>query len=243
MMLPEPFSLCSVTSAFSFISSETNPTIMAHMEHLSSTSSAEDISAAVINTAVERQEQGGDTSYQEFATTVEDIANQAGVETPQVDAYIGALRTFSHDAAIGALPEGVGGQFDGAITIATNTVEVGADGVDKTIARMQEVYDHELYHALNGHTDAMMTWDGAPTVVIAGEGFDTTEVIEGLTVTETGEEFVSGGYKQHKSDLNSAIAKAGLNLDDVRNAVNEEHDFGLIDDRQRDPVDMDALVA
>jgi len=121
------------------------------------------------------------------------------------------------------------------ITIATSTIEIGDSGVSQTIARMQEVYDHELYHALNHHTDAMMTWDSDATIIIAGEGFSTTDIIEGLTVVETGEDFVSDGYKGHKKRLLSSIVAASLSLDDVRDAVNSTKDLTQIDDR-RDPI-------
>ncbi len=210
------------------------------MEYASSPSSAEDMSAAVINAAVE--EAGHQSvSYSSLAHSVETIASDVGVETPEVADYISALRTFTHDVTIGALPEGVGGQFDGSITIATNTVEVGSSGVMQTIAQMQEVYDHELYHALHHHTDAMMTWGGESNVVIAGQGFSTTDVIEGLTVAETGDEFVSQDYKNHRERLLSSIARAGISLDDVRAAVNRQKDLTLIDDRRRAGIHALAL--
>ncbi len=203
------------------------------MNNALSTSSAEEMSAAVINTAIYQADTEGGVSYRELAANVENTAQGAGVETAQVAEYIGALRTFTHDVTIGALPEGVGGQFDGSITIALDTVKVGPKGVEETIAKMQEVFDHEAYHALNHHTDAMMTWDGAPTVIIAGEGFTTTEIVEGLTVAETGEDFVSGKYKDHKRYLLSSIVQADLPLEDVKDAVNNTKDLKEIDDRGR----------
>ncbi len=203
------------------------------MEHITSTSSAEELSVQVINTAVQDAEKNGALSTSEFATHVEKMSAASGMETPETARYISALRNVSHDATVGALPEGIGGQFDGEVTIATSTLEVGSEGIEKTIAQMQEVDRHEAYHALNQHLEPLQTVDGSGMVVIAGEEFSTTEVIEGLTVSETGNVFVSDGYRQHEDEVTSAIAEAGLSRDDLRRAVNDEKDLTQIDDRAR----------
>lgn len=206
------------------------------------TSSAEeDVSIYIINTAAAQAEAEGGMSYTQLAQNIEKTAQEIGVEKNVVE-YVDALRTFSHDAAIAPLPDGIGGLYDGSITIATSTVEVGSGGVEQTVAQMQEVYDHELYHAVNNHTDAMMTWGGEPNVVIAGQEFSTTEVIEGLTVTDTGEEFVSEDYQNYAEDLQTAVYQVGLTLNDVRRAVNDEKDFTKIDDRKRVQEKVTTLV-
>ena len=184
----------------------------------------------MINNAVKQAQEKGEVSGEQLAQTIEDVSTQAHIESPEVPKYIAALRTMSHDAAIGELPEGVGGQFDGSITIASSTMEVSSGGVSETIAQMQEVYDHELYHALHHHTDAMMTYEGSTNVIIAGEGFTTTELVEGLTVAKTGEKFVSDEYKSYKARLLQCIDKADLTLGDIEKAVDTQK-LVAVDDR------------
>ncbi len=204
------------------------------------TPSAPEMTAAVINGAVDRAEDRGNVSAQELGRTIEYAAAGLELNDQEVRQYIAAIQRMSHDAAIGPLPDGVGGQFNGSITIATNTLKVpaaeaGRHGVSQTIARMEEAFEHELYHAMHHHTDPMMTYDGSSTVVIAGEGFETTEIIEGLTVATTGEEFVSEEYKSYKARLLQCIDEADLTLGNVEKAVDRK-DLGLIDDRSPKPL-------
>lgn len=205
------------------------------------TPSAPEMTAAVINGAVDRAEDQGSVSARELGRTIEDAAEGLELNDQEVQQYVTAIQRMSHDAAIGPLPDGVGGQFNGSITVATDTLKVpaaeaGRYGVAQTIARMEETFEHELYHAMHHHTDPMMTYDGSSTVVIAGEGFETTEIIEGLTVDQTGAEFVSPEYRQYREDLFRAIAAADIDLNDLKAAVNEQHDFTLIDDRRPKPL-------
>lgn len=190
--------------------------------------------AAVINTAVKNAEERGGVSHRELAHTIDVSARQVGVESG-TRAYIDALCSFTHNVAVEPLPDGVGGQFGTSITMATATMEVGEAGCSQTIAQMQEVYKHELYHATNHHTDAMRTF-GDSTVIIAGEGFTTTNAIEALTVEMTGDIFVSGDYQSNNTQFFAKIDNAGLTIHDVQYAINEKHDLTLIDDRMFDPI-------
>ncbi len=202
----------------------------------SATASAE----KVINTAVSEAEDRGQVSGKELVSIVQEVSARESTEKdPKVTHYIDALRSSTHDAVISPLENGVGGQFDGkGITIATATMKVGSGGVSTTAKQLGEVADHERYHRDNSHTDGMKTYDGAPIVIIADHRLDVRKAIEGLTVTDTGHEFVSPDYEAHESELASALDEADLTLDDARKAINEEHDLTILDDRSRQEEDV-----
>ncbi|MEI8230207.1 MAG: hypothetical protein WCG83_03635 [Candidatus Peregrinibacteria bacterium] len=169
----------------------------------------------------------------------EQLRSQAGPdrEVPgEVREYIAALQSSSHTFVIDALPDGIGGQWDGQeIVVASSTLEVGSHGVRHTIAHAQEVIAHEAYHAIHGHTEPMKTVDGQG-VIIAGEGFTATELIEGVTVAQTGEESVDESYKRYRSRLLSVIT-----TDEVEAAISKK-DLTLIDDRSRNSATMTSPV-
>jgi len=181
-----------------------------------------DQTIAVINSTVE--ESGRTLSPDELARLVQERAEEtANVNQEEVQQYVSGLRDISHGAVISSLPPGIGGQCDGSgIEIAMSTVEVNGS-VSETVACMQEVTDHEVYHLINGHTKPMdVAADAGPyAVVIGGEGFETTELIEGLTVAQTGDQFVSAEYKSYKERLLAAIGSAGISLEQVEQAVSE----------------------
>ncbi|MDD5623909.1 MAG: hypothetical protein PHI23_04340 [Candidatus Peribacteraceae bacterium] len=193
---------------------------------------AEATSVAVINGAVAEAD-GGALSQHTLADRIEERAE--GVDLPGVSQYLAALRSFHHESIVTPLPEGVGGRFDGSsIEIATDTMEVGSEGVAETIARVQEVQAHELYHAVHHHTEALVTaGEGPSSVFIAGEGFSVTELIEGLTVAKTGDRFVSAQYREYKGRLLSCVGRAGLGLDDVEKAVNRRKDLRSLQPQER----------
>jgi len=183
-----------------------------------------DQTVAVINSIVE--EAGGALSPDELARRVQEHAEEAaGVNQGEVQQYISGLRELSHGAIIARLPAGVGGQYDGSgIEIADSTVEVSGS-VGETVDRMQEVMKHEAYHAMNNHLDPMKTAPDAGhyAVVIGGEGFENTELIEGLTVAQTGDQFVSAQYQAYKTRLLSAIGSAGISIGQVEQAVSDKN--------------------
>jgi hypothetical protein len=201
------------------------------MERVSSSPASEqDLSAALIQRNTEDVE-GQPLSAASLAGNIENDAQAFGVENQQLTAYINTLREMGHRVTVAALPEGVGGQFDGRITMAHATTEVTPENISSTIDCMKEVHRHEMYHATNGHLEGMRTM-GGDGALINGVSFTSTEIIEGLTVAETGNEFVSDGYHGYEADLTGAIAGAGLSMDRLRRAVNTEKDLGLIDDRR-----------
>lgn len=162
---------------------------------------------------------------------------------PTVRPYIEELRRWSHEVTIGALPEGVGGQFDGSIDVALRTVDIDPRGLEWTILAMQEAYAHELYHTTHEHLKPMQTMDETDSVIIAGEGIETRDIIEALTVEETGDETVSQEYQENRGHVFSLLAHAGLGIADMREAVNEAHDLTLLDDRRHASTEPQTSIA
>ena len=78
---------------------------------------------------------------------------------------------------------------------------------------------------------------GEVVVTIGNVEFTEVSLIEGLTVAETGNAFVSEDYRRYESDLKTAVSAADLTLDAVRTAVNTEKDLSRIDDANRGRVE------
>jgi hypothetical protein len=187
---------------------------------------------AVINETLE--ENGTGASNDKLAREIEQAATERGLEKETAN-YVHALREQSHSFVVDALPPGVGGQFDGSSIDVAPGVLIVDRSIEETVDRMKEVTAHEAYHAMHNHTDAMMTYAGEPTVVIAGEEFSTTDIIEGLTVADTGNQFVSDEYQEMEERVRRATARAGIGLDGAREAVNQAKDLTTIDDRRVSP--------
>lgn len=158
------------------------------------------------------------------------------LHSPEVRQYIAALQEGSHQFVIDVLPPGVGGQTDGrTITLATSTAEIGSGSIQQATDRIKQTQKHEIYHVVHGHTQPKKTVDGIG-VIIAGQHMKTAEVIEALTVTETGNMGVSREYLQHEAMLHRVMHMSNLSLTDVRDAI-DSHDLTRIDDRTRGAMD------
>lgn len=206
------------------------------MNNVEHPSSADDLAVSVINASVQEAEtEKGAYSNIQFSGVVQRRAEEMGVQDHQgIVAYVGALRNSSHSFVITTLDDGVGGLYDGQrIKMATATIAVSAD-IDKTVAQLGEVLLHEQYHQQHEHTEPMMTIDGADNIIIAGERFTTTAFIEGLTVAQTGNQYVSLEYLTYERNLLAAAARAALSVSNLEHAV-AVRDLTSIDDRLRDP--------
>ena len=207
-------------------------------------SSPEQQAAWAINkTTHEALDHNGSISPEQLQTRIEIAATLVSDEAqPLVQQYLSTLQEFYNGATIEKLPKGIGGQFDGEVAIAAQAVEVDQQGVGTTIARMEEINEHEAYHADHNHLQSLefvVTENGGSEVIIGQRSFDQEALIEGLTVAETGDTFVSDDYRAKMQNLLGAIdAAPGLTLDGVRRAVNETKNMYEIDDRTRADVAM-----
>ena len=166
-------------------------------------------------------------------------------EKERVDYYIAGIRPAIAGTIVADLGSGVGGMYDGSkISMATGTIMVGSS-IEQTVDMAKQVKDHEEYHEENDHTAPMQVVDAtrnSVAVVIGGREFSETAFIEGLTVSQTGNEFVSTEYVQYESDFLSAINTAELSIGEVEAAV-EAKDLTLIDDRTKEERPADPAYA
>lgn len=155
-------------------------------------------------------------------------------ERAKIDSYVQGIRPQIANVMTEELDDGVGGLFDGKITIATETLRIHTS-INNTIKQTEEVRRHEQYHMDNNHLAAMTVGDSAEgdiVVTIGGRQMTNKKFIEGLTVLETGDEFVSDDYKEDENDVEAGLADAGLTVADARKAVARK-DLRLIDDHSR----------
>ncbi len=192
----------------------------------------------LINATVDEHADG--VSGQELGKIVQKRSEQESSAEAQkhVSEWISGIQEHTKGAAIKQLDDGIGGLYDGSpkVQIAAETIKVRTS-VKDTLARTKEVDEHEKFHLKGDHTADMIqgnTMEGNSVVTIGGKEFDETALIEGLTVAKTGDRFVSDQYRKYKQDLLSSIAAAGINLDDVEQAVNKEKDLRRIDDAARE---------
>lgn len=156
-------------------------------------------------------------------------------EAQRVQMYINGIRPQIQGAIVQDLNPGIGGQYDGnpSVTIAASTLMVDSS-IEETIARAEEVRAHENYHAANNHLEPIAVVNDTRTnafAVIGGYAFTQTELIEGLTVMQTGNTFVSDEYRAHEQALSNAMTASGQTVGDIEEAVNRAKDLSLIDDR------------
>lgn len=174
---------------------------------------------------------------------------------PRVQCYVAALRQVPHGAAFRVLAAGVGGQYDTEshlVTMNSNAVEVQrGEGVETAARRLKEIGRHEGYHQKHRHDPSLFASPptGTGTVITFGqEGFTATEFFEGITVAQTGCEFVCRKYHAYMAKLLRAIdAAPGLSLEKVEEAV-DRRDVRSISDEQRGrkgggSITPDAFVA
>ena len=181
----------------------------------------------------------------EIISRVRSNAEELGTaEKARVDYYIAGIRPAIAEMIVTDLGNGIGGMNKGSeVFMATSTIMVGQD-IEQTVDMAAEVKKHEVYHQKNKHTDPMQVVDGTRTsvaLVMGGKEFTDTKFIEGLTVSQTGHEFVSTEYVQYESDFLSAINTAELSIEEVEAAVTAK-DLTLIDDRRREEQSVDTAL-
>jgi len=193
--------------------------------------------AHIIREVTNEEAQHGSVTPDRVAIAIERSAERTPQSVRQIiQEYVTALRKLSR-GVIAPLPAGVGGQYDGSgIEIAVQTIQV-EDNVQKTIARMRETMDHERYHADSHHEKTLLggaSAGGSAIVEIGKTRFPHVALIEGLTVHDTGHQFVSLEYRQYMQNLLAAVAASDISIDDVRVAVNEKKNLAPIDDAVSD---------
>ncbi len=210
------------------------------MHTRSETTSAEALSleeqaVSLINQITEEQTQTSSVSPAQLATRIE-IAAALLPENAQglVHQHTAGLHDLHQSAVIRNLEDGVGGQFDGSeVAIATETILVDQSrGIDQTRAQMDEVDRHEAYHAEHGHLQPLKTAEsaeGSTIVTIGGQALDFELLTEAVTVEETGDKFVSGGYRAFVRKLHDAVAVSSVTYAQVRDALNQR-DLTAVDD-------------
>lgn len=161
-----------------------------------------------------------------------------GAERQKVEKYIADMRQIFNDMVMDDLGGNTAGLYNGKnIFIDRNVLTVNGS-LDETVSRSQEVYEHEKYHAENNHTEPLqIVGDTRADIaaVIGGREFSQTELIEGLTVMQTGHAYVSDGYLGYERELELAMQEARLEIDEIEAALNKDKDLTKIDDRTRQP--------
>ncbi len=161
-----------------------------------------------------------------------------GAGRQEVDAYIKGVRPQINDMLVKDLGENIGGECtSSSITMGKSSLYVFTTTED-AIARTKEVSKHEHYHQEHHHTAPMIAGASATgdhVVTIGGRSFTDTALIEGITVDQTGDQFVSSTYVRYQQDLRSAVASAGITIGDVEDAIDDQ-DLRPIDDRETDVI-------
>jgi len=214
------------------------------MEREETTLQEEQTAENVIN-----QNADGMHSPDTFVASLEnDLQNLEAAEREKVQQYIAHMRPIMAGVLIDDLGGNTAGLYNGSAIFVDQGVLMVGHSMDQTIAQTKEVKDHETYHAENDHTASMQIVEdtrGSFVATIGGRQFTEEGLIEGLTVMQTGHEFVSTEYVGFENSLASAIGSAGLDVSDVKEAVNEKKDLTLIDDRtrQEQPAETDYALA
>lgn len=193
------------------------------------TSPAHDLSAEdVINESVD----GNSSSTKMFEEMNRRKEALEEAEAAKVDAYIQKVRPAVAGALVKDLEHGIGGLYDGSnVTIAQDMLMIHSS-IQQTVDQLDETRRHEDYHKEHDHTAPMIPATEAPAdyvVTIGGRQFDETALKEGLTVSKTGDQFVSPEYVQYQHDLHAAMQAAGISIHDVEQAVDRK-DLRDIDD-------------
>jgi len=201
---------------------------------------AEVYAATLINDAVEEKAHAG-SSMENFGGSLVESTKEAPTDVQRlVFTYVASFQGKTHGAVVDILPEGVGGQFDGSgISIAAANLEVGSEGVSKAAERIAETTRHEAYHKFHNHTEEFVVGPGATMeaiVTIGGVRFSETALIEGVTVDETGDKFVSEKYVGFKRMIHEAIAGSRITKGELLRAVNVTKNLSEIDDSAHRPV-------
>lgn len=199
-------------------------TLQHHRPH-----NADEKTAAVINKALD--EQKGETDAGGLINAIQEKTEglQSDVRS-RISKFVTGIRPNLEGVRIRQLESGIGGQWNGETTISTSTLEVRGS-IEETLRRTEEVAEHEGYHDENDHKGIGNSAGGDGAFVTIG-GVEMTEeaFIEGLTVSQTGNEFVSDEYRSFESDFQKAVGAAGISIEEVETAVKEK-DLASIDDR------------
>lgn len=206
--------------------------------------SPEQEAAELINRTLEEEEETGVRSPEQMQQAIRERTKHVQGETREkVNEYLDGMVDATKGTSVEELGRGIGGLYNGSERkIARDTVEVRG-GIRETVERMQEVSKHELYHATHHHLAPLATAateEEGDDLQLGGISFTEEESIEGLTVHDTGNTFVSEGYRGHENKLVSAASAEGVSMDEVRRAINEEKDLTLIDDRTRERGDAEV---
>lgn len=212
---------------------------MATLEHTSSAHERDEQQAiAYINGTIAKEAEKGSANGAELARTIEENTKHLseGVRN-HVRTYTKGVVDIAHDTEVRPLERGVGGQYDGRTkTIATNTMMVRKN-IMTTVKNVTQTGKHETYHEENDHLAPLAPAPSAvgdTVVTIGNKKFTEEALVEGLTVKETGHDFVSDEYVGFKDGLEAAVASSDITLDDVKKAVNEDKDLTAIDDEARE---------
>lgn len=201
------------------------------------------------------------TAEELINTTVENAESETGViselnkkkemleagERATIDYYIQETRPIYAGMMVDDFEGNIAGLYDGSAIYVDRSVLMVGESVEQTVAQAEEVYDHESYHKAHKHTGpihVMAETKDDIALVLGGVEFTETELIEGLTVAKTGDQFVSTEYVEYKNNLLKATVNAAISIDDVEQAVHEK-DVTVIDDRMVDPApeETQALAA
>ncbi len=181
----------------------------------------------------------GDSSSEILASIDSGKEHLEAQERATIDSYIAAMRPIYAAMVVDEFSGNIAGLYDGSQIYVDQAVMMVGESVDTTIAQAQEVYDHETYHQANNHLAPMKVVAGMRDgvyAVIGGVAFTQTELIEGLTVAETGNQFVSAEYKAHERAIRKAADASGEGISGIAEAVNNKKDLTLIDDRAKAPL-------
>lgn len=187
----------------------------------------------LINTTVETEEGSAVISTLQRKKEMLEASERATVEH-----YISEMRPIYAAMLVDNLGGNIAGLYDGSSIYVDSGVVQMNGSIDTTLAQAWEVYDHENYHKENKHTSPMTVMAdtrGDIAAVIGGVEFTETALIEGLTVKQTGDQFVSVQYVEYKNMVERALDSSGRTIGELEQAVNEKKDLTLVDDRAQAP--------
>lgn len=158
-------------------------------------------------------------------------------EQAKVTTYIVGIQKNTRGTVVTTLDPGIGAQWDGTQIEMAQASLIVDKSIDQTLAMTKEIWEHENFHKVHKHTAPMKVVEGTREdvgVLLGGVEISQRDLIEAVTVINTGDQFVDREYTTFVDTLNGALTTAdGVTLSDVEKAVNG-HDLTLIDDRTRE---------
>lgn len=199
---------------------------------------------ADVITEIIHGEEGG--SAPALAGEIERRAEAEGVKG-EVAPLTGELRSL-YGFTITTLDGGVGGDYNpgsAAVRMSTSVLEVQpGQSIEQAAERVGEVGDHEKFHKEHKHNPTALQnefAEGSTIVMIGGNDFEATPLIEGVTVYATGDTYVDGSYRGYKRDIESAMAASSLSFQQIVQAI-DSHNLSSIDDRGGDDSDAEPRI-